>query len=266
MMASANTPSSGVYSFYYPTWKRKNLFPIAVVTILCSLSYFLGLLQHTPNHPTTNSFLPSELRCSPENTPTTTMTSTTLDFSAHHGAGESDVVASGDRTYPACDARYSEYTPCEDRERSLKYARERLVYRERHCPEEREVLKCLVPAPFGYRNPFPWPASRELAWFANVPHEELAVEKAVQNWIRVEGDMFRFPGGGTTFPRGADAYIDDMEKLIPLRDGSVRTALDTGCGVSLEFVLLQLNRAVETASSGSLDFFFGFLRKYSIIF
>uniref|UniRef100_J3LFT6 Methyltransferase n=1 Tax=Oryza brachyantha TaxID=4533 RepID=J3LFT6_ORYBR len=132
----------------------------------------------------------------------------------------------------ACPAKYSEYTPCEDVKRSLRYPRDRLVYRERHCPTERERLRCLVPAPAGYHNPFPWPASRDVAWFANVPHKELTVEKAVQNWIRVDGDKFRFPGGGTMFPHGADAYIDDIGKLIPLHDGSIRTALDTGCGVA----------------------------------
>lgn len=58
------------------------------------------------------------------------------------------------------------------------------------------------------------------------------MEKAVQNWIRYEGDKFRFPGGGTMFPNGADAYIDDIGKLINLNDGSIRTAIDTGCGVS----------------------------------
>jgi hypothetical protein len=117
-------------------------------------------------------------------------------------------------------------------ERSLRYPRDRLVYRERHCPaSERERLRCLVPAPRGYRTPFPWPASRDVAWFANVPHKELTVEKAVQNWIRVDGDKLRFPGGGTMFPNGADAYIDDIGKIIPLHDGSIRTALDTGCGV-----------------------------------
>jgi phosphomannomutase len=34
------------------------------------------------------------------------------------------------------------------------------------------------------------------------------------------------------FPRGADAYIDDIDKLISLSDGKIRTAVDTGCGVS----------------------------------
>lgn len=35
------------------------------------------------------------------------------------------------------------------------------------------------------------------------------------------------------FPNGVGEYIDYMEELIPgMKDGSVRTALDTGCGVS----------------------------------
>lgn len=93
------------------------------------------------------------------------------------------------------------------------------------------MLKCRVPAPYGYKNPFSWPRSRDLAWFANVPHKELTVEKAVQNWIIYEGDTFRFPGGGTMFPNGADAYIDDIDSLIDLKSGSIRTAIDTGCGV-----------------------------------
>lgn len=35
------------------------------------------------------------------------------------------------------------------------------------------------------------------------------------------------------FPNGVGEYIDHMEELIPgMKDGTVRTALDTGCGVS----------------------------------
>lgn len=59
----------------------------------------------------------------------------------------------------------------------------------------------------------------------------------MQNWIRYDGDRFRFPGGGTMFPNGAGAYIDDIGKLINLKDGSIRTAIDTGCGVSLIFLI-----------------------------
>lgn len=156
------------------------------------------------------------------------------------------------KTYPLCNISYSEYTPCQDPKRSLKFNRRRLIYRERHCPAKNELLKCRVPAPYGYRNPFAWPTSRDLVWYANVPHKELTVEKAVQNWIRYEGDRFRFPGGGTMFPDGADAYIDDIGKLINLNDGSIRTAIDTGCGVASWGAYLQ-SRNIITMSFAPRD-------------
>lgn len=234
-----------MYSAY---WKKANLLPIALTTIICTLFYLIGLWQHSTVGPTT-SLLLAGLPCS---NPTTIHTAD-IDFTTHHSATDGELATVHvTRQYPECDVRYSEYTPCEDRERSLKYARERLIYRERHCPEKRELLKCLVPAPYGYKNPFTWPWSRELAWFANVPHKELTVEKAVQNWIRVEGDRFRFPGGGTMFPNGADAYIDDIDRLISLTDGSIRTALDTGCGVASWGAYL-LSRNIITMSFAPRD-------------
>lgn len=127
-----------------------------------------------------------------------------------------------------------------------------MIYRERHCPNKNEILKCRVPAPNGYKNPFPWPTSRDMAWYANVPYRHLTVEKAVQNWIRFDGDRFRFPGGGTMFPDGADKYIDDIGKLINLSDGSIRTAVDTGCGVASWGAYL-LSRDIITVSIAPRD-------------
>ncbi|CDP05238.1 unnamed protein product [Coffea canephora] len=227
------------------TWKRNNLYSLVLITILCSLSYLFGVWQH--GGATTSFTTPSNVGSTPpcvlpENTTTSiattaskTSNSKALDFSSHHSADDRGIgkVSGGSaKVYPPCDVKYSEYTPCEDPKRSLKFSRSRLIYRERHCPAKHELLKCRIPAPYGYRNPFKWPLSRDLAWYANVPHKELTVEKAVQNWIRYEGDRFRFPGGGTMFPNGADAYIDDIGKLINLKDGSIRTAIDTGCGVA----------------------------------
>ncbi|VAI48008.1 unnamed protein product [Triticum turgidum subsp. durum] len=226
--------------------RRSFFLPLAAVALLCSASYLLGAWHHgggfSPSSPSRSVTIATDISCTTTTlTPSTTTAAAaqSLDFSAHHAAAVDAVASraassasSAPRRYPACPAEYSEYTPCEDVKRSLRYPRDRLVYRERHCPSGRERLRCLVPAPAGYRNPFPWPASRDVAWFANVPHKELTVEKAVQNWIRVDGDKLRFPGGGTMFPHGADAYIDDIGKLIPLHDGSIRTALDTGCGVA----------------------------------
>lgn len=211
---------------------------LLLLLLLCSFSYLLAALQRTsgggaahfssyllPLAPCTN--LSSS--CSSNTTTTISSTVITLDFNTHQGA----YAAAGRRHFPVCDDRYTDYTPCHDHSRSLKFPQERHAHMERHCPPKNEILRCLVQPPAGYRRSLPWPESRDAAWFANVPYKKLVAEKGNQNWVRVEGDRFRFPGGGTTFPRGADAYIKEIGRLIPLHDGSIRTALDTGCGVSL---------------------------------
>ncbi|KAJ6804145.1 putative methyltransferase PMT15 [Iris pallida] len=240
-MAMANSSkihTSRLWKLYQPHLKRNNLLTVAFVSLLCTLSYFVGVHSNQRGG-ATNSAAAATARSATVGCAllSSSSNSTSLDFTVHHSSASDEASAlasSATRQLPACDAKFSEYTPCEDRDRSLRFDRDRLIYRERHCPEKEkgELLRCLVPAPPGYRNPFPWPASRGIAWFANVPHMELTVEKAVQNWIHVDGDKFRFPGGGTMFPHGADAYIDDIDSMINLKDGSIRTAIDTGCGVA----------------------------------
>lgn len=76
----------------------------------------------------------------------------------------------------------------------------------------------------------------------NVPYDWINKQKSNQNWLRKEGEKFLFPGGGTMFPRGVSEYVDSMQKLIPeMTDGTVRTAIDTGCGVSIRFVSLYVS-------------------------
>lgn len=94
-------------------------------------------------------------------------------------------------------------------------------------------VKCLVPKPVGYRRPFGWPKSKDYAWYKNVPFKKLTVSKKSQNWVRLEGERFVFPGGGTSFPMGAKGYVDLIKKFVPLKSGKIRTVLDVGCGVSL---------------------------------
>ncbi|XP_039036952.1 probable methyltransferase PMT15 [Hibiscus syriacus] len=207
------------------TTKNSNLYSLTLLAILCATFYFIGIWQHSLSPiPTAAGVIPSA--------PCYSLNITLLDFMPHHLPPDPSPTTAALPHFPPCDPSLSEYTPCEDARRSLKFDRDMLVYRQRHCPEKNELLKCRIPAPYGYKVPFRWPKSREFAWFANAPHKELAVEKKNQNWIKVEGERFRFPGGGTMFPRGADAYIDDIDKLINLKDGSIRTAIDTGCGVA----------------------------------
>ncbi|KAK8944103.1 putative methyltransferase PMT17 [Platanthera zijinensis] len=201
---------------------------------LCLVFYFLGSwMNSTPKSALSNV---STLECADggrKSLPTTSQSidDDSLNFESHHHLDLKDTSASVEHI-PPCSTNFSEYTPCQDQTRGRRFERAMLVYRERHCPAADELVRCLIPAPPGYKMPFKWPQSRDYAWYANIPHKELSIEKAVQNWIQVEGDRFRFPGGGTMFPRGADAYIDDINELIPLTDGSIRTAIDTGCGVA----------------------------------
>ncbi|EPS59468.1 hypothetical protein M569_15338, partial [Genlisea aurea] len=158
-----------------------------------------------------------------------------LNFETHHG-GEAGIIEDSDSTtvtaYMPCDVQYTDYTPCQDQGRAMTFSRENMIYRERHCPPEGDKLRCLIPAPEGYVAPFRWPKSRDYVPFANAPYKSLTVEKAIQNWIQYEGNVFKFPGGGTQFPQGADKYIDQLASVIPIENGTVRTALDTGCGVA----------------------------------
>ena len=156
-----------------------------------------------------------------------------LTFETHHGGdvGPDDDSESKSKIYQPCPSRFTDYTPCQDQSRAMTFPRDNMIYRERHCPPQQEKLHCLIPAPKGYVTPFPWPKSRDYVPFANAPYKSLTVEKAIQNWVQYEGNVFRFPGGGTQFPQGADKYIDQLASVLPIANGTVRTALDTGCGV-----------------------------------
>ncbi|GMN68504.1 hypothetical protein TIFTF001_037562 [Ficus carica] len=221
--------------------KRTSLYTLVAGIILCTVSYLLGF-WHQPTGTIPVTAVSHRHHQPPPCVPLLrSVNSTRLDFSSHHRA-ELDTPSAGlfpstaalDTHFPSCEAELSEYTPCEDVKRSLRFSRDRNIYRERQCPRPEEKFRCRIPAPVGYKIPFRWPESRGVAWYDNVPHKELTVEKRVQNWVHYDKKTRRltFPGGGTMFPRGADAYINDIGKLIDLEDGSIRTAIDTGCGVA----------------------------------
>lgn len=70
--------------------------------------------------------------------------------------------------------------------------------------------------------------------FRNVPYDWINNKKYDQNWLRKEGEKFLFPGGGSMFSKGVRSYVDLMQDLIPsMKNGTIRTAVDTGCGVSV---------------------------------
>ncbi|XP_021811768.1 probable methyltransferase PMT14 [Prunus avium] len=208
--------------------RTRSTITIFVVIALCCFFYLLGAWQKSGFGKGDSIAFPVT-----KQTDCSNVFSTDLNFETHHNIEE--IVEPSEpkaKEFKPCDVKYADYTPCQEQDRAMKFPRENMIYRERHCPPEEEKLHCLIPARKGYMTPFPWPKGRDYVHYANVPYKSLTVEKAVQNWVQFQGNVFKFPGGGTMFPQGADAYINELASVIPISDGSVRTALDTGCGVA----------------------------------
>lgn len=108
--------------------------------------------------------------------------------------------------------------------------------------------------PAGYRLPVPWPRSRDMIWYNNVPHPKLVEYKKDQNWVTKSGDYLVFPGGGTQFKDGVTRYIQFIEQTMPaIQWGThTRTVLDVGCGVA-SFGGYLLDRNVITMSFAPKD-------------
>ncbi|XVF79986.1 hypothetical protein PTKIN_Ptkin15bG0034300 [Pterospermum kingtungense] len=132
----------------------------------------------------------------------------------------------------ACPADSVDHMPCEDPRRNSQLSREMNFYRERHCPLPDEVPFCLIPHPLGHMIPVQWPESLHKIWHSNMPHNKIADRKGHQGWMKEQGPYFVFPGGGTMFPDGAAPYIEKLGQYIPIKGGTLRTALDMGCGVA----------------------------------
>eukprot|EP00246_Nothoceros_aenigmaticus_P005239 TRINITY_DN17148_c0_g1_i1.p1 TRINITY_DN17148_c0_g1~~TRINITY_DN17148_c0_g1_i1.p1 ORF type:complete len:606 (+),score=90.61 TRINITY_DN17148_c0_g1_i1:229-2046(+) len=190
--------------------KKQRLVPLALMVMsLCALSFYLGGVFSSDR---------TGIRSDDESVKA-------------GGAGCTAVVKLD--PLPACPLEQQDMTPCTDPVRWRKFPKARMAFRERHCPPISERQMCLIPPPEGYKTPITWPRSKDECWYRNVPYEWINSQKANQNWLRKKNDKFVFPGGGTMFPDGVTEYVNRMEELIPeMKDGSIRTALDTGCGVA----------------------------------
>ncbi|KAH8942714.1 hypothetical protein BDL97_13G008000 [Sphagnum fallax] len=155
-------------------------------------------------------------------------------------------------TVVGCALHYTDHMPCHDAKRAKSFAKERNHYRERHCPPREEKLRCLIPPPIDYRIPIPWPKSLHKIYFNNTPHGNIAELKADQGWMNQAGDYFEFPGGGTMFPEGAEHYVQNLGKYIPIGRSQIRTALDIGCGVA-SFGAYLLKKDILTMSMAPRD-------------
>ncbi|XP_049410272.1 probable methyltransferase PMT22 [Solanum stenotomum] len=147
-----------------------------------------------------------------------------------------------------------DYIPCLDNWKAIKKIKSRrhMEHRERHCPVPSP--RCLIPLPKGYKLPLPWPKSRDMIWYDNVPHPKLVEYKKDQNWVKKSGDYFVFPGGGTQFRDGVNHYIEFIEETFPtIQWGkSIRVLLDVGCGVA-SFGGYLLDKNVITMSFAPKD-------------
>lgn len=174
---------------------------------------------------------------------------------ANGGRGD-DRVRVRIEKFHICPVSMREYIPCLDNEKAIKKlnSTEKGEKFERHCPKKGKELNCLIPVPKGYRARIPWPKSRDEVWFSNVPHARLAEDKGGQNWIAIDKDKFKFPGGGTQFIHGADQYLDQIEKMLPeIAFGRhTRVVLDVGCGVA-SFGAYLFSRNVTTLSVAPKD-------------
>ncbi|KAK6929402.1 putative S-adenosyl-L-methionine-dependent methyltransferase [Dillenia turbinata] len=172
------------------------------------------------------------------------------------GGGGSSSFRVRVKKFTLCDESKREYIPCLDNVEAIQKLKstEHGEKFERHCPENGKGLDCLVPPPKGYRTPIPWPRSRDEVWYNNVPHPRLVEDKGGQNWISIDKDKFKFPGGGTQFIHGADQYLDQISQLVPeITFGRhIRVALDVGCGVA-SFGAYLLSRDVLTLSIAPKD-------------
>ncbi|CAL9156692.1 unnamed protein product [Musa hybrid cultivar] len=194
--------------------KRCRVVPMTLMVIaLCGFSFYLGGIYYSEK----NRIIKKDARPAVQSSKETAVAS--LQIKAVE--------------FPDCSTDYQDFTPCTDPKRWRKYGNYRLSFMERHCPPMNERKECLVPPPGGYKPPIRWPKSKDQCWYRNVPYDWINNQKANQHWLRKEGDRFFFPGGGTMFPNGVSVYVDLMQNLIPgMKDGTVRTAIDTGCGVA----------------------------------
>ncbi|XP_015877447.2 probable methyltransferase PMT23 [Ziziphus jujuba] len=166
-----------------------------------------------------------------------------------------DAVVRVDINWELCKGPLAvDYIPCLDNFKAIKALKSRrhMEHRERHCPDPSP--RCLIPLPVGYKMPVPWPKSRDMIWYDNVPHPKLVEYKKEQNWVRKSGDYLVFPGGGTQFKDGVSSYIDFIEQTLPsIKWGKhIRVVLDVGCGVA-SFGGYLLDKNVITMSFAPKD-------------
>uniref|UniRef100_A0A0A0KP65 Methyltransferase n=1 Tax=Cucumis sativus TaxID=3659 RepID=A0A0A0KP65_CUCSA len=222
-----------------PTFFQERKFPfLFTLSLLLVCFLFLFFTDSLTLNPLVRTY--SSLRSpSSSSSPTT--------HAVHLNPSSSDFSSSFAHTltWKLCDGSVAvDFIPCLDNSKAIKalQSRKHMEHRERHCP--RPSPRCLIPLPLAYKVPVPWPKSRDMIWYDNVPHPKLVEYKKDQHWVVKVGEYLNFPGGGTQFKDGVDRYINFIqETLSDIKWGeNIRVILDVGCGVaSFGGYLLQKN-------------------------
>ncbi|XP_020088708.1 probable methyltransferase PMT19 [Ananas comosus] len=270
MARCSSSSSSSLFSSLLPRPNPRTVATLLAAASLSLLSYLLAIYTSTSSITSITSSITSTT-CFPSSAAADAVPVPVpvpvpvvqLDFLPHHSAAAAlpsvpDPDLPRPPRLPFCAPNFTHYCPCHDPARERLFPTLHLQHRERHCPPL--PLRCRVPRPPGYRAPPRWPERRDRAWFANAPSKRLSVAKADQNWVRLEGDWLVFPGGGTSFPGGVRSYADQMARMLPLKTGEVRTALDIGCGVAsfgghlLNYKILTMSVAPRDVHEAQVQF------------
>ncbi|KAJ0983879.1 hypothetical protein J5N97_002235 [Dioscorea zingiberensis] len=226
--------------------ERKYPFLTALAVLLLSFALLLAFTRST------NGFFSIDFsRSIPSSSPPTPIPSPPVQAinGGAEGVDHQWEICKGEKGVQAVD-----YIPCLDNMKAIKElkSRRRMEHRQRYCPKP--APRCLVPLPLGYKTPVPWPRSRDMIWYDNVPHLKLIEYKKDQNWVRKSGDYLVFPGGGTQFKQGVTSYIQFIEQILPLIEWGkhTRVVLDVGCGVA-SFGGYLLDKGVLTMSFAPKD-------------
>ncbi|XP_023732042.1 probable methyltransferase PMT23 [Lactuca sativa] len=242
--------------------ERRYPFVVSLLLLLLFVAFFVLTtntsqpphLYHLPQsstHPSISQNIPSKARTPPLREIDGKISNSSVDPDSDDSDSGEDLVID----WKACPGPLAvDYIPCLDNWKAIKSLKSRrhMEHRERHCPKPNP--RCLIPLPHGYKLPVPWPKSRDMIWFDNVPHLKLVEYKKEQNWVKTSGEYLLFPGGGTQFKEGVTHYIQYIEKNLPKIGWGKRTRviLDVGCGVA-SFGGYLLDKDVITMSFAPKD-------------
>ncbi|CAB4309738.1 unnamed protein product [Prunus armeniaca] len=125
--------------------RTRSMISIFVLIALCCFFYLLGTWQKRGFGKGDSIAFPVTKQTDCSNV------FTNLNFETHHNIEE--IVEPSEpkaKEFKPCDVKYADYTPCQEQDRAMKFPRENMIYRERHCPPEEEKLHILIPAWKGY--------------------------------------------------------------------------------------------------------------------